>query len=261
MTTTFGSLNLSNILEYVNIDGKETYSFLIQKETDSNNPYTFENLHLVKIPQGYLAYILEWIPNEQWLESNNYSFDLQTFTGTQKHYDLEYNLIQKTEFINGQNITLPNASKQNNRRDMVLVCVETVSSLCNGYPYDCGGSICGFGYSSDCSMVYVAGGGGTGGNGTSSGGGSGGGSVINTNDTETDHHDSTSNPVDSGAATVVAIAPEFIDPCEQLSVSSQDTGFLQAMQNLDTQSTTLNKLVLYKAQIVQTQETITTQQM
>ena len=74
MQTDFGSLNLSNILEYANNDGKLTYSFSIDKESSINNPYTFENLHLIKLEEGYLGYILKWQPNENWLKANNHNF-------------------------------------------------------------------------------------------------------------------------------------------------------------------------------------------
>jgi hypothetical protein len=65
MSTDFGSLNLTSILEYANNDGKLTYSFLIDKENSSNTPYSFENLHLVKVENGFFGYILKWEPNEQ----------------------------------------------------------------------------------------------------------------------------------------------------------------------------------------------------
>lgn len=163
MQTNFGSLNLTNILEYANNDGKLTYSFTIDKEFSSNNSLAFENLHLVKLEDGYLGYILKWESNEVWLENNNYNFILSDFTGTKTHYDLDYNVIQITEFVNGQSIDNSTANKTNAKtsmaRDYYLSCTTEVVPLCNdtGSSY-CGGIICGFGTMEVCSLVGSSGG-------------------------------------------------------------------------------------------------------
>jgi hypothetical protein len=211
MNTDFGSLNLTDILQYANNDGKLTYSFLIDKEIDLDTPYAFENLHLVKLEEGYLAYILKWEPNEEWFEDNDYNFLLQYFTGKRTHYDLDYNIIEQTEFINGQPIngTANRSNIQQKSMDMEISCVDLIYSLCNGVPYDCGGSICGFGSQTYCSITY--GGGGTGGDGNNNGdsdnnnetGGSG--TRIPRND------DDSSDVVDNGDAIVVPVAPSFED--------------------------------------------------
>jgi hypothetical protein len=211
MNTDFGSLNLTDILQYANNDGKLTYSFLIDKEIDLDTPYAFENLHLVKLEEGYLAYILKWEPNEEWFEDNDYNFLLQYFTGKRTHYDLDYNIIEQTEFINGQPIngTANRSNIQQKSMDMEISCVDLIYSLCNGVPYDCGGSICGFGSQTYCSITY--GGGGTGGDGNNNGdsdnnnetGGSG--TRVPRND------DDSSDVVDNGDAIVVPVAPSFED--------------------------------------------------
>jgi hypothetical protein len=226
MNTDFGSLNLTDILQYVNNDGKLTYSFLIDKEIDLDSPYAFENLHLVKLEEGYLAYILKWEPNEEWLENNEYKFLLQYFTGKRTHYDLDYNIIEQTEFINGQPINgIANKSSVFNRQqkimDMEITCVDLIYSLCNGVPYDCGGSICGFGSQSYCSWTY-SGGGSTGGDGSNDGdsdnnnetGGSG--TKIPRND------DDSSDVVDNGDAIVVPVPPSYEDYFDKYVFIDQD---------------------------------------
>ena len=247
MNTDFDSLNLTNILEYANNDGKLTYSFLINKENSFENPYAFENLHLVKLEEGYLAYILKWEPNQEWLENNEYNFLLRTFTGKQTHYDLDYNIIKITGFINGQptdNNNISGKSGNHSRSmDMVLVCTSTMESLCSGIPYDCGGyhPSCGFGFKTECSLQYSGGTGGDGNNNEDSdnnnqtGGGSGT-RIPRNNDSDTD-------VVNNGDAIVVPIPKEFIDddPCESLSEDSQNSDFLDKMADLKTKSTTLNK--------------------
>ena len=205
MSTDFGSLNLTNVLEYANNDGKLTYSFLIDKEISLDNPYTFENLHLVKLEEGYLAYILKWESNEQWLKKNEYVFSLKTFTGKRSHYDLDYNLIAQTEFVNGEVVdndgNKTSSRNQKFKRDVEITCVDVISSNCNGIPYDCGGSICGFGSTTFCSLSGGGGSGGggdstpTGGNGTRLPRGSG----------------SSSSFTGNGSATTVPVIPSPLD--------------------------------------------------
>jgi putative chitinase len=217
MQTDFGSLNLSNILEYANNDGKMTYSFLIDKETPKETPYVFENLHLVKLEEGYLGYILKWEPDKEWFQNNNYNFILQYFTGKYTHYDLEYNIIKTGNFINGQPINNTNrvrkSSKENKSMEMLLVCISSMESKCTGIPYDCGGfdPSCGFGFKTECSLEY-------------SGGGAGG-SDDSSNDSSNDDNNNnqtgggtiipgTTNSTDSGNdgnAIVVPVAPSLED--------------------------------------------------
>ena len=188
MNTNFGELNLTNILEYVNNDGKPTYSFMVEKELSIESPYAFENLHLVKVADGYLGYILKWEPEKQWFENNNLSFLIEDFTGTQTHYDLDYNIINVTQFVNGQPSSSADANgrinNQSRSMDMYISCVTITVSLCNGIPYDCGGGVCGFGSYTDCTVQYGGGGssgsGSSGGSGTTipTGGGSGSPTVV-----------------------------------------------------------------------------------
>lgn len=210
MNTSFGELDLNDILEYVNSDGKLTYSFLINKDLDIENPYAFENLHMVKLQEGYLGYILRWEPDHDWFENNSFEFSLQHFTGKQLHFDLDYNLLQETNFTNGQPIINSSSnkssfsSKQNKSMEMEIVCIEIVSDLCEytGADY-CGGSICGFGVKTSCYLAIVSGGGSTDdGSGDTNTNESGGGTKIpRTGDT--------SEVVDDGDATVVVDEPEW----------------------------------------------------
>jgi len=180
MNTNFGGLNLSNILQYIDQNGKETYSFLIQKEIDSINPYTFENLHLVKLSEGYWPFILKWIPNEQGID---YEFNIETFTGTLKHYDLDYNLIQENELINGlNNVNTNKAHSKTHKRDVDLSCNWIKTSLCTDFGSDyCGGTLCGYGNEYVCIEGSGGGSGGSSGSGGSTGPTGGGGSGGNNN--------------------------------------------------------------------------------
>ncbi|WP_299673038.1 hypothetical protein [uncultured Polaribacter sp.] len=224
MNTDFGALNLNNILEYVNNDGKFTYSFLIDKDYSNDSAYTFENLHLVKTQNGYFGYILKWEPNEQWIEANDFNFSIQNFTGTQTHYDLDYNIIQIAEFSNGQIVNNLVGSKTSNRNIqkksmyMEYVCISTFGDLCTdtGEAY-CGGSICGFGVKTSCYWQEAGGGSATGGNdndndtdGESESGGGGGTKIPR-------EEDSSDVDVENGDAIVVPALPEFTDPCNNLN--------------------------------------------
>lgn len=148
-STTFGDLNLSDIIEYVNEDGKETYTFKIENSENVEDPIEFENLHLINLPddEGYLAYILKWEPDLEWYAENNYQFNLYDFTGKQTHYDLNYSLIKETEFINGQVVEISGKSSTvNNYLQKEWYYVIDIYSLCTDSPSsNCGGSICGFG--------------------------------------------------------------------------------------------------------------------
>lgn len=236
MNTDFGSLNLTDILQYANNDGKLTYSFLIDKEIGLDTPYAFENLHLVKLEEGYLAYILKWEPNEEWFKDNDYNFLLQYFTGKRTHYDLDYNIIEQTEFINGQPIngTANRSNIQQKSMDMEITCVDIIYNLCTdtGAAY-CGGSICGFGSQTYCSITY-SGGGSTGGDGNNNGdsdnnnetGGSG--TRIPRND------DDSSDVVDNGDAIVVPIPPsceDYFDKNIFIDQEFKDKPCLKAVYN------------------------------
>jgi hypothetical protein len=105
--------------------------------------------------------------------------------------------------------------------DMEITCVDLIYSLCNGVPYDCGGSICGFGSQSYCSWTY-SGGGSTGGDGSNDGdsdnnnetGGSG--TKIPRND------DDSSDVVDNGDAIVVPVPPSYEDYFDKYVFIDQD---------------------------------------
>lgn len=249
MTTSFGSLDLSNILEYVNTDGKATYSFLINKPVNQDNPYIFENLHLVKIPEGYFGYIFRWEPDLETI-GNPYEFSQEYFTGKLKHYDLDYNLIQENQFVDGQNqdqAAIQNTTERNSLNRTISYFTITYS-LCSGVPYDCGGSICGFG-----SITFSSGGGGSGfgsgsgsgfggegsgdSSGDSSGGGGGGGTTINTNDTddtEDEAHNSQTNITPSPDTTVVTVVPSSSDKvimCLGDAITPQQKAWLENPDN------------------------------
>jgi hypothetical protein len=229
MSTDFGSLNLTSILEYANNDGKLTYSFLIDKENSSNTPYSFENLHLVKVENGFFGYILKWEPNEQWIEANDFNFSIQNFTGTQTHYDLDYNVIQIAEFNNGQIVnnlvgkTISNRSNQN-RRYMEYICTSIFGDLCTdtGASY-CGGSICGFGVKTSCSWQEAGGGSATGGSDNDSGNGTNGESESGGGGTRIPrNNDSSDVDVANGDAIVVPIPPSYEDYFDKHIFIDQD---------------------------------------
>ncbi|PWK20938.1 hypothetical protein [Xanthomarina spongicola] len=142
MTTTYGDLDLSDILQFVNIDGKETYSFRILNSSNTQSQIDFENLHLIKLPEdnGYLAYIIQWQPNPDWYVTNSYMFNLENFTGNMLRYDLDYNLLDSKEFESGIVIN----TQDDSNRDMddgcdILqyeVCVSSGDCTCNDECYN-----------------------------------------------------------------------------------------------------------------------------
>lgn len=159
MTTTFGDLDLSDILQFVNEDGKETYSFKILNSSNIQSQIDFENLHLIKLPEdnSYLAYIIQWQPNLVWYVENSYMFTLENFTGNMLRYDLDYNLLDSKEFESGIIIN----SQDSSQRTEDYLCSATGHVVCiHNHPND--------GRSCSCNSCYsvieitcLAGGGGS----------------------------------------------------------------------------------------------------
>ncbi len=239
MSTDFGSLNLTNILEYANKEGQLTYSFLINKETSVDNPSVFENLHLVKLEKGYLAYILKWEPDQEWFKNNNYVFSIKHFTGKQTRYDINYKVIQVTDFTEGHQVVNSSVlGKQSKSMDVQIICEDEVTILCydTGADY-CGGSICGFGYTSGC---FVSGGSSssddttydsnTGSAGTLLPHGGGGGS-------------STTTVTNDGSATVVPIYPVITDDMLKILDCLGDQIILSQLSTLKSGDT--NDILLF----------------
>ena len=132
MTTTFGNLDLSDILQFVNEDGRETYSFRILNSSSTQSQTDFENLHLIKLPEdnGYLAYIIQWQPHPDWYVDNSYIFNLKNFSGIMNRYDLDYNILDSKEFIDGIVIN----GQDDNYRTMDNGCDVLQYTVC---VYDC----------------------------------------------------------------------------------------------------------------------------
>jgi len=62
----------------------------------------FENLHLVEMENGYIAYILSYEPNLEWYYSNlasdgSYYFDIKNYQGEITKYSLEWKVIWTTK--------------------------------------------------------------------------------------------------------------------------------------------------------------------
>jgi hypothetical protein len=204
MTTTFGDLDLSDILQFVNVDGKESYSFRILNSNNSQSQTDFENLHLIKLPEddGYLAYIIQWQPDPDWYIDNSYIFNIETFSGVMNRFDLDYNLLDSKEFIDGIDVD----EQDDNNRTMdngcdvlqYTVCVDTDDCSCT--PDDCYEVI---------EITCSSGGGGDGGN-------TGDGNLPNEEGGTGSHVPGGSTPggtntgefVPGGNGTVVAIPPK-----------------------------------------------------
>ncbi|PHR68964.1 MAG: hypothetical protein COA67_11845 [Lutibacter sp.] len=206
-STTFGDLNLSDIIEYVNDDGKESYTFKIENPTNIESPLEFENLHLIKLPneEGYLAFILRWKPNFEWYSENNYSFQLYNFTGTVDRFDLEYNFLKETIFIDG--IIQGGEGKRNSifSKTVEIECDDTVECTCPGDPYcGCSWESCPYVYETGCS---VTGGGGGGGDDTSSGDTTGGTGTHITGGGTSGTNTSTGAYVPNGNGGVITTPP------------------------------------------------------
>ena len=90
------NVNVEEIVKITNETGKSTYSFSIDNPNDSS--INFENLHLVEVEGGYLAYILNYEIDE---ELNNFILtpegdfvlDMNTYQGQITKYSLEREVI------------------------------------------------------------------------------------------------------------------------------------------------------------------------
>lgn len=222
--TTFGDLNLSDIIEYINEDGKESYTFKIENSTNIDSALEFENLHLIKLPNDdeYIAFIIKWIPEYEWYKDNNFNFQIQDFKGNQKHYDLDYNLLQENEFINGQLVNSSTSGRssttQNAKRDYYLDCDIVVVDLCQDTGDDyCGGTICGYGFDTVCFLANSGSGGGNSGNSgngddTSSGDSTGGGGThISGGSSGSGNTSGSGGYVPGGSGTVVTNPPTMFE--------------------------------------------------
>lgn len=174
------NLDLDNIV-HLNESQYNSYSIrILDSKTEAQ--YYFENLHIIENDTLTYSFITKWYP-----ENPNNKFELKTFSGIMKKYDLQYNFIAQYDFINGYI-----QSQQNNQTTgkYTLECDLTSYCGCSGNPEWCGCD----GSSWQCRWVvsyacYLAndttGGGNDGGNNDSgTGGTSGGGGGSSQNDSD-----------------------------------------------------------------------------
>jgi len=104
-STTFINLNKLNtdkIIQYRNETGASTYTLKLESEETG---IAFENLHIIEVEEGYIAYILRYEPSDNWYKENlrldgTLSFSKSKFRGNISKYTLERELIWTTKSEN-----------------------------------------------------------------------------------------------------------------------------------------------------------------
>jgi hypothetical protein len=208
----------------IEMENKTSYTFLITRENQPDG--YFENLIIeVNSTNHTKAIVVKYIPTAQ----------------------LNLTLENKVNFVGNIDIT-PITYNSNSTADyMQLICVDVIGSLCNGVPYDCGGSICGFGTYQVCSWgnggSSSGSGSGTGsGTGGSNSGGTGGDSTSSSSDPVVDilHNTSgTSNSSGSSGSTPTLI----VKPDDEISSQITPCKGLIKMSNSITNKNALVELV------------------
>jgi len=94
------NVNVEEIIKITNESNKSTYSFRI--DDPNYTGINFENLHLVQVDGGYMAYILSYEPNEEWYYSTytpegELVFDMSNYSGDITKYNLQRGVIWSTK--------------------------------------------------------------------------------------------------------------------------------------------------------------------
>ncbi|PHS10306.1 MAG: hypothetical protein COA88_02355 [Kordia sp.] len=132
------NVNVDKVIKITNESGKSTYTFKIDNPNSTGN--NFENLHLVELEGGYLAYILSYEPNQEWYNSTytpegDWVFDMKTYEGDVTKYNLQRDVIWTT---------IPDESS---RMAYVTICTYSYGPVCDHggslHPWggNCGGNL------------------------------------------------------------------------------------------------------------------------
>jgi len=162
------NVNTDEIIQYTNESGFSTYTFKIENTSETIN---FENLHLIEVDSGYIAYILSYEPDPDWYNANLSSekafyFDITTFQGDITKYTLEKETIWSTKNQLSNKSSKNSTMSKSSGGYFVQVCTISPPSPClEGRHNDTvGWDDCAYsdGKSHEsCQTVWVSGGGST----------------------------------------------------------------------------------------------------
>ena len=116
------NVNTKNIIKITNETQKSTYTFRID---DPNTVgVNFENLHLIQVDNGYLAYIMSYQPDENWYNSTytpegEWVFDMSTYQGDITKYNLQREIIWSTNTDNSS------------ARSNTITCTYSIFAMCD----------------------------------------------------------------------------------------------------------------------------------
>lgn len=216
------NLDLERILVYTKSDSLKSYSINILNEIPEDEPYYFENLHIIENSTGNEILVCRWTPDNSGL-----SFLLNSFSGKLEIFDVNYSLL-KTDIFNNGIASNPFANKSNDdgpKETVQITCSSIVTCNCTGDPFYCG---CVQGYDS-CKFVLniVCGVGNTGGGGggTGTGGSTGGGGGTSPTPPTTPPVEVVPNPPVGEAAD---------NPCTSLKTKFYNTVFKNKIASLNT---------------------------
>jgi len=129
----FENINTDEIIQYTNETGASTYTLKIEGKTETIN---FENLHLIEVDNGYIAYILNYQPDENWYYSNvtpegSLSFDLATYQGHLIKYSLDREIIWSTNNDLNTESSRGTTTATASRGGSYLECWESIQPMCD----------------------------------------------------------------------------------------------------------------------------------
>ncbi|SHJ74457.1 hypothetical protein [Flavobacterium haoranii] len=227
----------------------KSYSIVINNSIPENSTYFFENYHIIEEDDIILdSFIFRWTS-----DNPQDDFNLKTFSGTVQKFDINYNLITQSFYINGvlqqQNYNgNKNIASNNDTFEYYMACDVVTTCPCQGT----GSGYCSCdptsgSYTDSCGMTvgivcYLTGGGsGDGGSGDSGSGlgGEGGGGGSSNNGQNDDNIGDNGDPLHP----VVPLEPledtDFLeevvtDPCDNLETkTSKKLNYMANFNNLN----------------------------
>jgi hypothetical protein len=126
-------IDIEEIIQYTNETGFSTYTFKLENNSEK---LIFENLHLIEVENGYIAYILSYEPDPVWYSNNlssknDFPFNLTTFQGYLTKYSLERDIIWSTKKDVSFKTSKNNSSaKTSSAGYFIQVCITTEPEPC-----------------------------------------------------------------------------------------------------------------------------------
>lgn len=221
-TSSTDSLNLDLSWVLVIEDSQsnyKSYSIVINNSIPENSTYFFENYHIIEEDDIILdSFIFRWTS-----DNPQNDFNLKTFSGTVQKFDINYNLITQSFYINGvlqqqNNNGNKNIASNNDTFEYYMACDVVTTCPCQGT----GSGYCSCdptsgSYTDSCGMTvgivcYLTGGGsGDGGSGDSGSGlGGEGGGGGSSNDGQNDDN------IGDNGDPLHPVVPLELEPLEEL---------------------------------------------